>query len=60
MATYKPGETVPTSGIYAELSIYNVKQTEVTCVKKEPFPPTKGSGYHYELVKAAVHRRSEG
>ena len=58
--TYKPGETVPTSGIYAELSSSNVKQTEVTCVKKEPFPPTKGSGYYYELVRAAVHRRSEG
>jgi hypothetical protein len=60
MATYKPGEIVPTSGIYAELSFSGIKQTEVTCVKKEPFPPTKGIGYHYELVKAAVHRRSEG
>ena len=56
---YKPGDKVPQSGIYAELSIYNVKQTEVTCVKNEPFPPTKGAGYHYELVRAAVHRRSE-
>jgi len=60
MARYKPGETVPESGIYAEISQGGTKLTEVTCVKKEPFPPTKGSGYHYELVRAAVHRRSEG
>jgi hypothetical protein len=60
MATYKPGNTVPTSGIYAELTSGGIKLTEVTCVKNEPFPPTKGSGYHYELVKAAVHRKSEG
>lgn len=60
MVKYKPGERVPTSGIYSELSFSGIKQTEVTCVKKEPFPPTKGSGYHYELVRAAVHRRSEG
>jgi hypothetical protein len=60
MPTFKPGQSVPQSGIYAELSASGIKQTEVTCVKTEPFPPTKGSGYHYELVKAAVHRRSEG
>lgn len=60
MTTYKPGETVPTSGIYEELSLAGLKQTEVTCVKGEPFPPTKGTGYHYQLVRAAVHRRSEG
>ena len=57
---YKSGEKVPVSGIYAEFSIYSVKQTEVTCVKDEPFPPTKGSGYYYELIRAAVHRLSEG
>ncbi len=60
MATYRPGTIVPHSGIYAEFSASGVKQTEVTCVKGEPFPPTKGSGYHYELVRAAIHRRSEG
>ena len=60
MATFKPGQTVPESGIYAELSASNNKQTEVTCVNGEPFPPTKGIGYHYELVRAAKHRKSEG
>ena len=60
MTTYRPGTAVPQSGIYAELSAAGVKQTEVTCVKGEPFPPTKGTGYHYELVRAAIHRRSEG
>lgn len=60
MATFKPGEKVPTSGIYAEFTLYNTKLTEVTCVKGEPFPPTKNNGYHYELVRAAVHRKSEG
>lgn len=57
---YKPGETVPTSGIYKELTASGVQLTEVTCVKNEHFPPTKGSGYHFELVRAAVHRRTEG
>lgn len=56
---YRPGQKVLTSGIYAELTIYGVKLTEVTCVKHEPFPPTKGNGYHYELIRAAVHRTSE-
>lgn len=60
MATYKPGEIVPTSGIYAELSVGGNKQTEVTCVKGEPFPPTTTSGNYYELVRAARHRKSEG
>ncbi len=57
---YRPGQKVPASGIYAELTMYGSKLTEITCVKGEPFPPTKGIGYHYELVRAAVHRRSEG
>ncbi len=57
---YKPGETVPQSGIYAEYTILNVKVGEVTCVKGEPFPPTTDNGYHYLLVHAAEHRRSGG
>ena len=60
MQKYKSGETVPQSGIYAELSVLGTKQTEVTCVKNERFPPTQGQGYHYELVRAAKHRHSEG
>ncbi len=57
---YKPGEKVPQSGIYAELTALNTKVTEVTCVKGEPFPPTTTQGYHYELVRAAHHRPTGG
>ena len=60
MATFKPGAIVPQSGIYGEISESGIKLTEVTCVKNEPFPPTQGKGIHYELVRAAKHRRSEG
>lgn len=60
MTKYRPGERVPQSGIYAELSISGEKETEVTCVKGEPFPPTKGKGYYYQLVRAAIHRNTEG
>ena len=57
---HKPGEIVPISGIYSELSISGVKQTEITCIKGEAFPNTKGQGYHYELLRGAKHRKSEG
>lgn len=57
---HRPGEIVPQSGIYNELSVYNVKITEVTCVKGERFPPTESSGYHYELKVAAKHKPSGG
>ncbi len=57
---YRPGEKVPVSGIYSELTSTGLKLTEVTCVKNETFPPTKGAGYHFQLIHAAVHRRSEG
>jgi hypothetical protein len=60
MATYKPGQIVPTSGIYAEKDAYGILLTEVTCVKNEKFPPTMGRGDHFELVRAAKHRHSEG
>ncbi|GAA4736941.1 YjzC family protein [Flavisolibacter ginsenosidimutans] len=58
--SYRPGEKVPQSGIYEEQTVYGSKVTEVTCVKGEHFPPTEFSGYHYKLVRAAVHKPSKG
>ena len=48
---YKPGETVPESGIYACDNCGN----EVTCVEGEPFPPCANGCKHptYSLVRAA-------
>ncbi len=58
MQDYRPGQTVPYSGIYLVLHDKCHHQThEVTCVYGEPFPP-----YHccpgairYRLVRAAIH-----
>jgi hypothetical protein len=57
---YRPGQTVPQSGIYEEQTIYGSRVTEVTCVKGEPFPPTESNGYHYQLIRAAIHKPSKG
>jgi hypothetical protein len=57
---YRPGQIVPQSGIYEELTTGGVKVTEVTCVKGEPFPPTEWNGYHYRLVRTAKHKPSKG
>ncbi|MBL7800608.1 MAG: YjzC family protein [Chitinophagales bacterium] len=54
---YKPGETVPQSGIYAEVhTAYQKNIMELTFIKGEYFPPCNGRGYHYELIKAAMHK----
>lgn len=52
---YRPGQTVPSSGIYQELNALGQKITEVTCVKGESFPPTKLTGMQYELIREAKH-----
>ena len=57
---YKPGEIVPRSGIYTELTAAGAKVTEVTCVKGERFPPTETTGYHYELKYPARHKGANG
>jgi len=57
---YRPGETVPQSGIYEEQTSGGSKVTEVTCVKGERFPPTEVTGYHYKLLRAAKHKPSKG
>jgi hypothetical protein len=47
---YRPGETVPTSGIYAEVKSDGSRTgRKVTCVKGEPFPPTQSPGVAYVL-----------
>jgi hypothetical protein len=56
--SYKPGQTVPTSGIYQVT--HDNRHTaahEVTAVRGEPFPPCRncGHGITYVLVRAAHH-----
>jgi hypothetical protein len=55
---YKPGNTVPDSGIYkVNHDGRHASEHEVTCVKGEPFPPCRncGHGITYSLVRAAHH-----
>lgn len=49
---YRPGQTVPVSGIYAEVNRFGSHTgRNVTCVKNEPFPPTQGTGQGYILIQ---------
>lgn len=49
---YRPGQTVPISGIYAEVNRYGTPVgRNVTCVKGEPFPPTRNGGDGYVLIR---------
>jgi hypothetical protein len=55
---YKPGQTVPESGIYkVNHDRKHTAEHEVTAVRGEPFPPCRncGSGITYSLVRAAHH-----
>lgn len=57
---YRPGQIVPVSGQYAVVTASGqYAGREVTCVKGEPFPPTRPGTreYGYVLVDATVHRR---
>jgi hypothetical protein len=49
--SYRPGETVPVSGQYAVVDRNGqYLGVEVTCVKGEPFPPTRSlNQYGYVL-----------
>jgi hypothetical protein len=55
---YKPGDEVPTSGIYQVVhdTVHN-EEHEVTAVVGEPFPPCNHCGQHprFRLVHAAHH-----
>jgi hypothetical protein len=54
---YRPGEIVPISGQYAAvLATGRRSGREVTCVKGEPFPPTRVGEIGYVLADATVHR----
>jgi hypothetical protein len=55
---YKPGEEVPTSGIYQVVhDTIHHEEHEVTAVAGEPFPPCNHCGDHprFRLVHAAHH-----
>lgn len=56
---YRPGETVPESGLY-ELTgpRGGSKRQEVTATKGEPFPPTPEPGMRYKLVTLTKHKNS--
>lgn len=48
---YRPGQTVPVSGIYSEVnSVGNYTGHRATCVEGEPFPPTSNNGYGWVLT----------
>ncbi|HEY8419938.1 MAG TPA: hypothetical protein VIL03_05825 [Clostridia bacterium] len=54
--TYKPGQKVPFSGQAAVIDADgNPTGQEVTVVKGEPFPPTRESGYAYEITDKTKH-----
>jgi hypothetical protein len=55
---FKPGETVPHSGIYLVIhDARHVHSHEVTCVFGERFPPCNHCGHHprFHLARAAFH-----
>jgi hypothetical protein len=47
---YRPGQIVPVSGIYSEVTNRNLLSgRNVTCTLGEPFPPTQDNCYGYVL-----------
>lgn len=55
---YKPGDTVPASGIYKVIhDPQHAQEHEVTCVKGEVFPPCNGCGLRprFTAVRLAHH-----
>jgi hypothetical protein len=56
--TFKPGDTVPNSGIYRVVhDEEHAEEHEVTCVSGKPFPPCRdcGSDVRFKLVRKAKH-----
>jgi len=49
--TYKPGETVPDSGIAQQIGPRGGKGGHATVVSGEPFPPTAKPGSKWVIVK---------
>jgi hypothetical protein len=55
---YRPGQTVPVSGQYGAVNYSGTYVgREVTCVKGEPFPPTRVGEAGYKLRDTTTHRR---
>ena len=55
---YKPGDTVPYSGIYKVVhDIEHKEEHEVTVIAGKRFPPCNHCGHHvrFELLYKAVH-----
>lgn len=53
---YKPGETVPQSGIYHVTHDSHSEAHEVTCVEGEKFPPCRSCEHpKFKLVRTAQH-----
>jgi hypothetical protein len=56
MHIYRPGQTVPVSGQYAAVDRFGAYMgREVTCVRGEPFPPTRTGEFGYVLRDATAH-----
>jgi hypothetical protein len=57
---HRPGAIVPTSGQYDVVDAYGYYcGRQVTCVRGEPFPPTRTPReYGYVLADATIHRYS--
>jgi|AntDryMetagUQ889_1029465.scaffolds.fasta_scaffold03072_2 hypothetical protein len=55
---HRPGEIVRTSGQYRVVDVGGRScGREVTCVRGEPFPPTRTAReYGYVLADATIHR----
>jgi hypothetical protein len=54
--TYKPGQTVPTSGIYGVIHDGHAALHEVTCVTGEAFPACRECGQDVRFYRVrAVH-----
>jgi hypothetical protein len=54
---YRPGEIVPVSGQYGAVDAWYRVVREVTCVRGEPFPPTRVGEIGYVLRDATAHSR---
>lgn len=53
---YRPGQPVPTSGIYNVVDMYGSYQGyQRTCVEGEPFPPLVYPAYGFTLHVATSH-----
>ncbi len=55
---YRPGDTVPVSGIYTVVNVLGDSLgREVTCEEDESFPPTVHVGeYGFVLARQTVHQ----